>query len=124
MGLKNEIKKIFPKMISEEIVEIKGTSFLILGICELDGKKYGALYDITTMQTYINEVRMGKNNDTLLANYMIHNEAEYALITNFFLENRILEINRIYTWLWGQSESDIRLRSKFDKLIEQMRKKK
>jgi hypothetical protein len=80
----------------------QATPILIVARCKLDSIEYAALFDTSTSKCYAvevvrenGEIKYFKDMDTL------GRDEEWAVISNFFLDNNVYERNRIIKWIWN-----------------------
>lgn len=95
------------RMINDEICVFvnqygQQTPILIVAICKLDSIEYAALFDTDSSNAYAvevirekGEIKYFKDMDTF------GRDEEWAVISNFFLENNVYERNRIIKWIWN-----------------------
>ena len=94
---------------------VHGSVFLV-GMCKLDNTHYGAFWTPPTVElpkpmAYVEEVILTTgivNGDTtdIQTTRPIYNMEEWTLISTFFNENNIFEVNRIFDWTMGHMSAD------------------
>jgi len=78
------------------------TPMLIVGRCKLDSTEYAALFDTTTFKCYAVEVIREKGQIKYFKDLDgIGQDEEWAVVSNFFLDNNVYERNRIVNWIWN-----------------------
>lgn len=78
------------------------TPILIVGRCVLDSIEYAALFDTQTAKSYVVELAREKGEIKYFKDLDgVGQDEEWALISDFFLDNNIYERNRIINWVWN-----------------------
>lgn len=78
------------------------TPLLIVARCKLDGNEYGALFDCTTSKCYVVELVREKGEIKYFRDLDgANDDEEWAVISNYFLDNNVYERNRIINWIWN-----------------------
>ena len=102
-------RKIFPKLLSDTILEIPGSPIIIVGLAELDSIQYAAMVNLNerdriteTYKAYINIVHLNSVKDTFKNNTAIYDDEEFQVLSDFFHHSGVFEMNRIERFIWAK----------------------
>lgn len=98
--------KLLTKEISVFVNEYgRATPILIVGLAMLDGQEYAALFDTTTKKAYVVEVIRKKGEIKYFKDLDgIGQDEEWAVMSNFFLKEKVYDYNRISFWIWNTTK--------------------
>lgn len=91
------------KMVSTDMQSLGGNQMqdvVVVAKCKMDGDIYAALFDFVTRKRTINRLYVDPHNSEMIIDTeWIGNDDEWLILTDFFLEHRVYEHNRIFTWV-------------------------
>jgi len=98
--------KLLTKEISVFVNEYgRVTPILIVGIAKLDRQEYAALFDTITKKAYAVEVIREKGEIKYFKDLDgIGQDEEWAVVSNFFLKEKVYDYNRISFWIWNTTK--------------------
>lgn len=89
------IKGIYPRMISNEVVPIPDSNCVVVALCKLDDQHYAAIYDVIARRGHVEYAHVRRTGSITFEFRPIYNDVEWSLISNFFNTNNVFELARI-----------------------------
>lgn len=87
----------------------KVTPILIVARAKVDGIEYAALFDTSTKKAYavevvreVGEIKYFRDLDGP------NQDEEWAVISNYFLKEKVYDQNRISMWIWNTARESVR----------------
>lgn len=81
------------------------TPILIVGLAKMDSNEYAALFDTTTKKAYAVEVIREKGEIKYFKDLDgVGQDGEWAVVSNFFLKEKVYDYNRISFWIWNTTQ--------------------
>lgn len=106
------IKEMNFKMISDDIqiMDTEEGPYLLVAIAKLDSKYYGAFYDVLRKQGMAEELDvkagMSASPENIRGSRFISDPTEWSLITEYFQQNHVFEMARIFNWAVSMKAND------------------
>lgn len=75
---------------------------IIVAVAKLDGIEYGAVFDRNTKKGYtVKLVRLNGRITDILDLDRIHEDEEWATMSDYFNKENVFDYNKIHQWLWN-----------------------
>jgi len=96
------------KMVSEEITPLDSPvePMLLLGIAKLDNKHYGAIFRLISHKAAIEELHVNATLTEIKSSRLIEDPTEWSVLSKFFMDNHVFEMNRIINWAFSCMAND------------------